>query len=427
MNFPSILKRKTLVDRALVNIEHDLDDLFKNEYLIAEAAGELRELADGTELEPIFGVPGIIEEFSGESPAEDFVVDGEDAEAKSAKIERITSHTRNRLAAFAMYESTRTATFDEVTQIGSSLAKIVASHHLGREFLNDCFSDIHRANELEVANAALIAENRTLAQRVDNLEKLRLRFDTLVEMLKKRENKLRQERDAIGDALDALKFEMVDARNLISSVEAKHGELHSALLAKTSQAEYASRETELLREKNANLTLDLDRATRQQTETRRHYEDLLGVHQSDASLFGEARVKLANEEKETERMRKAHDLLEGQLSDAVEALRKIELESNEREKRFQAETHALRGEIQTLNHRVHANTTERIEMAGELAVARTRVADLEAERKTAEKRFAALTVEVESGRRSRFSPGPDREPQRSLSADDYRAAGSSDE
>jgi chromosome segregation ATPase len=112
--------------------------------------------------------------------------------------------------------------------------------------------------ELENANAAFAAENRRLTDRLDKLEKLRARYDQLVEVLKRREQKLLAEGQAARETLGALRLEVVEARNTISRSESLHGELQSALAARGNDAERFMREVEILREKNVSLSVELD-------------------------------------------------------------------------------------------------------------------------------------------------------------------------
>ncbi|MBA3447777.1 MAG: hypothetical protein H0T56_09245 [Pseudaminobacter sp.] len=313
--------------------------------------------------------------------------------------ERLTLHTQNRLANLAAIDEARGNMQHDLAQIGSALANIVASQNLSRDFLNDCHSDIRRANELELANANLSATNRKLGDRADKLEKLRVRYDQLLEVLKRRETKLMAETDSLREDLSSIKLETVEAKNAIARAEFLQGELHTALASKSNEAERSMRENELLREKNVNLALDLDKALQRQGETRRKYEDLSAIHATESALVAKITAKLASEEKETARLQKLNDALEARMVEADENAASFTREMNEREELYQSENYALKSEIQTLLSRLNVGAADQAETANELTTLKARLNEAESEKQFAERKYAGLVEEVESERK----------------------------
>ena len=82
------------------------------------------------------------------------------------------------------------------------------------------------------ANAAYATDNRRLNERVEKLEKLRTRYDQLIDVLKRREAKLIQEAEALREQLGSLKLDVVEARNAVARSDSQIGELQAALAAR---------------------------------------------------------------------------------------------------------------------------------------------------------------------------------------------------
>jgi len=313
--------------------------------------------------------------------------------------DRITAHTQNRLAGYAAFDEARSRTNEDLSRIGEALSNIVASHHLSREFLNDCYADIHRANELEIANATFSADNRRLTERVEKLEKLRSRYDQLIDVLKRREAKLVQDAETMRESLGSLKLEVVEARNTIARTESVQVELQASLSTKTGEAERYMRDSEFLREKNISLTLDLDIAQKKQADMRRKYEELSAVHASDTARLAELTARLTSEENETARLQKLNDALEARLVDVEENAAQLSSELGDRDKRYQSENQALKTENQTISGRLQSALADQRQSTSELTTLTSQLSDLQTEKHILEKKFAALSSELESERR----------------------------
>lgn len=387
MNLTNILSRKTTMKKAFVDLESDMADVLAEEFLLPpDPTGQ-----DVTIEQPEPGAP------EWEMPAQSSEAAPSAAVAEPAG-ERLTAHTQGRLSDLAALDEARTTTQERLDQIGAALASLVSTHHLSRDFINDSYADIRRANDLEILAGNLSSENSKLGERVEKLEKLRSRYDQLIEVLKRREAKLMTEAENLREALSAAKIDAVEARNALSRSEYLQGEMHTALGGKASEAERFMRENELLREKNVNLALDLDKALQRQAETRRKYEDLSAIHGQESALVAKMTAKLASEEKEAARLQKLADALEAKLLEANESVANFSREMKEREQLYQSENHALRGEIQTLVSRLQAGASDHKETAAEMTALQARLNDLESEKAFAERKAAGLAAEMESER-----------------------------
>lgn len=388
MNLVNMLTRRDPLKRAFVTLEDGMTDVLNEEFMLPpDPTAEKDDLdMDGpdTNLDP---------------DATDVRPDVRLATQIDDNSDRITAHTQNRLAGYASFDEARSRTNEDLSRIGEALSNIVASHHLSREFLNDCYADIHRANELEIANATFATDNRRLTERVEKLEKLRVRYDQLIDVLKRRESKLVQDAETMRESLGALKLEVVEARNTIARTESAQGELQVALASRTSEAERYQRDSEFLREKNITLALDLDIAQKKQAETRRKLEDLSAVHASDTARIAELLARLSSEENESSRLLKLNDTLEARLVEAEENASQLSVELADREKRFQSENQALKAENQALAARMQSANAEQRETESELATMRARLGDVETEKQILEKKFTALSGELENERR----------------------------
>jgi myosin heavy subunit len=398
MNLANILTRRDPLKRAFVTLEDDMADALDEEFLLpVEASANPEDSAETQAGEDNLSRP------EEEQVEEEQAARWQPEQPGPGEAQRISPHTQNRLASHAAFDEARSRAQDDLNRIAEALAGIVASHHMGREFLQDSYADILRANDLENASIAQAAENRRLAERVDKLERLRARYDQLVEVLKRREARLLDEADAMREAQSALRLELVEARSAIARSESLYGELQTTHAARSSEAERYLREAEMLREKNAGLSVELELVQKRQAESRRRAEELSSMHASDSARLAEIMARLVTEEAESTRLQKLNDALEAKLIEANEHAGRLAADLAERDTRHQSETQALRGEIQALNVRLQNAAGEQRGAASELAEMRAKMAEFETERTVLEKKLAAFAAEMEQNREDRPS------------------------
>jgi chromosome segregation ATPase len=384
MNLANILTRRDPLKRAFVTLEDGMSDVL-NEKLIMP----LNEVDDTPPIDMQDSLEPMEDQGSLaliEQPAVD-------------QGDRVTAHTQGRLAGYSAFEEARARAQDDLNRIGEALASIMASQHMSRDFLDDCYADIHRANDLENGNAAYAAENRRLLDRVDKLERLRARYDQLVDVLKRREAKLLDEVETTRETIGSLRLDVVEARNTIVRCESMYGELQTIHAARTNEAERYMRESEMLREKNVGLSVELDLAQKKQAESRRRVEELSAMHASDSARLAEIMSRLVAEEADGTRLQKLNDALEAKLIEANENTTRLAAELTERDKRFQSENQALRSEMQTLNARLQVAANEQRDAVSDLTTLRSKMNDMEADRHVLEKRLVAANIELDNERR----------------------------
>lgn len=373
-----------------------MNDVLDDEFMLAESD----DLIDEDDVEAMDRlVADMVAREADAAEVESIMDEALAAETEAAgSEERVTAHAKSRLAAFEVFEETRRAAREDLTRIAEALNAVVTGHNMSRDFVNECHADIHRANALEIGNADLTAANRKLAERVDLLDKQRMRYEALVEIQKRRDAKLSQELVALREELDATRLDLVEANNQIVHAESQLGEMGAALTAKGGMADRLMGENETLREKNVNLTLDFERSEKKLVEIRRRHEDLSAAHATEIERQADLRDKIAAAENELVRLQNANDELESSLSDTSERLTTIEQQMSERKKRYDAEKHALEGEVQSLSDRLKATTAEHLQAVNEIASIKTRLSNVDSEKHLAEKKFAALAAEVEAAR-----------------------------
>ena len=393
MNLTTILSRKGSMKRAFVELESDMDDMLKEEFLLPP---EL-EAAETGEVQPEELLQDIQDETLPGAPVL------EEATAEEAPVDHMNAHAQGRITDIAAFDETRNLVQQQLDTIGTALTKILSVHHLGRDFLDDCYADVRRANDLEQTVSNLSAENRKLGDQLDKLEKLRGRYEQLIEVLKHREARLIAEADRMREELASAKLEAVEARSAASRAELAQGDMHTALSARTSEAERYMRENELLREKNVNLSLDLDKALQRQAETRRKFEDLSSLNASETGRIAKVSAKLASEEKEAARLQQLADTLERKLMEASETIAGFNRDTKQNEELYQSEIHTLRSENQTLIARIQAGMSDQTETSAEIEALTARLNEAEAARTFAERKMADAAAEMEAERAWRGS------------------------
>ncbi|MBN9243599.1 MAG: hypothetical protein J0J14_06925 [Hyphomicrobium sp.] len=387
MNLANILTRKGTMKRAFVALESDMDDILKEEFLLPAEMEAPAEPMESEEQDDTEWVPELEADLA--AGAQDETTDEE------RLSERMTAHAQARFTDIAAFDEARATVQQQLDVIGAALAKIQSSHHLGRDFIDDCYADVRRANELDHGVAALSSENRKLTDRLEKLEKLRGRYDQLIEVMKRREAKLMTEADQMREEMAAAKLEAVEARSAASRAEMAQNDMHTTLAARSSEAERFMRENELLREKNVSLALDLDKALQRQAETRRKFEDISSLHTGETARIAKMAAKLASEEKEASRLQQLADSLEQKLIEANDAVAGFNREMDEREELYQSELHALRSEIQSLLSRVQAGVSDQNETAAEITALNARLSEAESQKTFAERKLADMTGEMQ--------------------------------
>ena len=402
MNITSIWSRKDPLKRALVSLEDSMEDALKEELLLPE---------------PVLEAEG--EEDSEGAVIDNEVVAEEDDQhlpmvmTEELQEDRLTPYTKRRLIDHSAFETSQATIAEEVSRISDALAAIAASAHVSREFAGDSLADIHRANDLETGNIAYAAENRRLLERVGKLEKLRARYDQLVDVLKRREMKLTSEVEQLREALSESKLELVEAHNTIVRGESVQSELRAQLSARGGEAERHMRGNESLREKNSGLMLELEMAQRKMGEFRRKADELAALHAADSSRLSETMSRIASEEAENIRLQKLADSLDARLSEASETAARLSADLADAEKRHTSESHALRQEVQSLKLRLQNAAAANGEQASDLEAALNKIGDLESERQLLEKKNSDLRAEIDGERRSRAAndDAPDEQPE----------------
>lgn len=278
--------------------------------------------------------------------------DGAEQPSLPFPSEVLTPHAQAIMAAFSVFEEANDATRDELARIGKAFTAIVSNHTIGRQFVDGCRQEIVRASELEQANQRLESENRRLLERCEKQEHARERLEDLLESSRRRETRLLQECDTLRMNVSDLRLEVIDLRNANATAEHARGEMHMAIAARTAEAERLAREIEVMRERMASVTADLDASQRRHSEVRLKLDDLQALHTAEIAKYAELNGRVTAGDKEIVRLQKQCDVAEAELREASLALQTAEHEIWERDRRHQSELKALKTEIGQLSGRL---------------------------------------------------------------------------
>lgn len=389
MNFKGLIKRAEEIDNTFQELQVDLADALASDFGTEDQAPE-----------------------SGDGPNMAAGADGSPPEAEAANSDsaddtnsleagpRQTSHTQTRLAALSAFEGLFHDARDYMDEITGKLSEIATSHHLTREYLHILHSDILRANELELANADLAAEQRTLSEKLhDAVRKLRER-EGAFDLQQQREASLVQDREALRAALAAVRLELVETANATAKRDAEFGEIAKQVTAKTVQANRRLRESKMLREQHVSLSLDLDKALKRESLARHRLDELSTIHASEAARLANLQAALGKSEIEQMRLEKSLEAAQAKLSETTEAARMMEGDREAELARSEAEMRGLRSEIEDLQSRLEQASNENSEAVSDIAKLKTDLNDTLAEKKIADERLSALTRENETDKMS---------------------------
>lgn len=334
---------------------------------------------------------------AGEAPIQDDnSTQTEDNAGTAEPARRLTTHTQSRMAALSSFDGLFRDAKLHFEEINAKLSEIASTHHLTRELFHILHADILRANELELANLNLTADQRTLSDKLNELNRRQHERETIVEALQQREASLVQDNEALRGALAGARMELVEAANANAKTEAEFGDLTNALAAATVEADRRARENKQLREKNVSLSIDLEKALKREDEARHRLDGFSTIHANEAARNSELLGALGKSEKEAARLHTSLEVAQAKLSELTEAARIMEAEKNAEIERCRAELRGSRSEVQNLHSRLELALNANSEASNELAKLRLQWSEAVAEKQVADEGLAALTKEAEA-------------------------------
>ncbi|KUM24957.1 hypothetical protein AU467_28405 [Mesorhizobium loti] len=374
MNFKSLIKRAEDVDKEFQELQSDLAEAFEE----CLAADEQTSPEDDAPAEVVASDEDPPDEAPSDTPAS-----------------RLTPHTQTRLAALEAITGLFRDGQGHLEEIETRLAEIATAHQMTREVLNVLHRDTLRANELELANAALNAEHKSLSEQLLDAARKQRERDGAAEAWQQREASLVQDRESLREALAAVRLEMVEMGNESARREAEFGEIVKTLTAKTVEADRRAAENKLLREKQVGLSVDLEQAQKREAEARHKFDEFAATHANETARIAELLAQLGSHEKEEARLQKSLETTQAKLAETAEAARIAESDSAAELARSQAELRGLRSEIQELQSRLEQASNDKSEASAEMTRLRAQLNDAVTERQIAEERLAVLRNENE--------------------------------
>jgi chromosome segregation ATPase len=307
--------------------------------------------------------------------------------------QRMTSHAQGRLAALSSFDQLYQDAQGHLQEVEAKLTEVRTSHQLTRELFNILHSDVHRANELELANSSLIAEQARLSDRLRDANGKRQEAESLAAASQERETSLAHDKELLRNALAAAKLETIEAANTIAKNEAELGDIIKNLTAKTIECERRSHENEALREKHLNLSVELDRVLSRESETRRKLDEISIVHANEAARNAELLLALGNKEKEVLRLEMSLAALQTKQSELTEDARTLDAEKEAEIAHNLHEMSNLRSEIQGFQSRLEHASHEHREASSAIDILKSRLSDVLTEKEITDERMFALVKE----------------------------------
>jgi len=379
MNFKSLIKRAENVDKEFQELQSDLAEAFEE----CLAADEQNSMEDDM--------------------VADLAAGDEDPPAESqpeAMASRLTPHTQTRLAALEAVAGLFHDGQGHLEEIETRLAEINTAHQMTRDILNVLHRDALRANELELANAALGAENKTMSEQLLDAARKQRERDGAAEAWQQREASLVQDREALREALAAVRLELVEMGNESARREAEFGEIVKTLTAKTVEADRRAAENRLLREKQVGLSVDLEQAQKREAEARHKFDEFAATHANETARIAELMAQLGSHDKEEARLQKSLETTQAKLAEITETARIAESDRAAELARSQAEMRGLRSEIQELQTRLEQASNDKTEAVAEMTRLRAQLNDAVTERQIVEERLAVLRNESEMDKKN---------------------------
>ena len=371
MNFRSLIKRAEDVDKEFQELQSDLAEAFE-ECLAADDQPEDDMVVDL--------------EASDEAPVETL---------PALPVSRLTAHTQTRLAALEAVAGLFRDGQGYLEEIEAKLAEITTAHQMTRDVLNVLHGDVLRANELELANAALTTEHKTQSEQLLDAARKQRERDGAAEAWQQREASLMQDRETLREALAAVRLELVEMGNVGARREVEFGDVVKSLAAKSVESDRRASENKLLREKQVGLSVDLEQALKREAEARHKFDEFAATHANETARVADLMAQLGRHEKEEARLQKSLETTQSKLAEAVETARIAESDGAAELTRGHAEMRGLRSEIQELQARLEQASNDRSEASSEMTRLRTQLSDAVTERQIAEERLAVLRSESE--------------------------------
>lgn len=309
---------------------------------------------------------------------------------------KLTAHTQSRLAALGSFDKLYRDAQTRLQEIDARLSEVTTSQQLTRRFFNILQADIYRTNELELSSTSLAVEHKKQSEQLaDTTRKLQER-EGLIEGLRQRETNLLHDNEALRGALAGVKLQLVETAALSAQHEAKLGDAVKALSAQTIEAQRSTRESEVLREKQVSLSIDLDRLMKQEAEAQRKLDELATIHANETAQHSEILAALSKSEKEASRLLMALESAQMKQAEMAESALIVEADREAEAARNDAEMRGLRSEIHTLQSKLETASTERSEAVGEIARLKAQLNDALAEKQIVDEKLSALVRENES-------------------------------
>jgi hypothetical protein len=311
---------------------------------------------------------------------------------------RLTPHSQSRHTTLEAVEELNRVAQDHLQQIEGRLTEITTSQQLTSRFFTILRADIDRANDLELANAGLVAGQRKLVDQVSDLTRKLQERDIAIEGLRRGEASLTKDNEQLRSTLSALKVELDCATTDCARNEASLGEAVTIVASQTVEAERHARENEVLREKQVNLQIDLSKVLKREADAQRKVEEMSAIHATEIAQHAELVAALGKSEKEMSRLQLVAESAQRKEAEMAEAAVIAAAEREAEVERMQADIGGLRAAIEGLQARLDATTNEHGEAVSQITSLKGQLKDTISDKQVVDEKLATLMKEYDHER-----------------------------
>ncbi|HEY4191450.1 MAG TPA: hypothetical protein VGM46_02290 [Mesorhizobium sp.] len=300
-------------------------------------------------------------------------VDGDVQVAAAAP--RQSTATRANLAALAAFDGEMRSASAGLDAMETTMAALGSAHEAARRLLGNLHAGVIRANDLEEANAALLADNRRLAERLEQSTHLQSQLQSTDEVNRRRIELLARDHEDAKLALGKSQLEAIELNAAFAEADGERTALTYELAAKSTAADRLARENELTRQKLANQQMLNTELEQRHAELERKLEEVISVRKAETAEMSELRMRFDSVDKEYKRLQKQSELSQARLVETQERLMSLEADLDELGNRHGAAAERFRTETETLKTKLEAANRKALADAEEIASLKLEVGD----------------------------------------------------
>lgn len=329
-----------------------------------------------------------------------------DAGAQTTAESKQSTTTRTNLAALAAFESEMRSAAASMDAMDTTMAAISAAHETASRFVGSLRAAVLRGNDLEEANAGLLAQNRQMSEQLEQTRHALSQRESAEEVSKRRIELLVKDFEETKIALGKAQIELVTLHDAISDTDAEKTALIYELATKSTAVDRLSRENELLRQKLVGQQMANADLEQRHAEAERKLDEVTALRKSEMVEATELRLRFDNTDKEYRRLQKQADHAQVRLTETQERVMTLESDFDELRDRHGIMAERFRSETETLRSKLETATRRNIADADEIAALKLQVGDAVSAASVAGAQLACANGQIDAWRASRSAVSP---------------------